>query len=324
MAGIRRTFLELGLFMALLFAAPLILANDYYVSVLILACLNTIVVVGLNLLLGYAGQVSLGHAAFYGLAAYSSAVATATYGLPMELGRVIALAVVYIIALRIGIPALKLSGHYLAMATLGFGIIVYIFFNETIGLTGGPSGFVGIPRLKFFGMSFSSDLSYYYLVATVLLAVLGLSMNLISSRIGRALRAIHTSEKAAQVVGIDIASFKLLVFVLSALYAGLAGFLYAHYLSFVAPASFTFMFSVQLVTILGGMASLWGSGIGAFVRTSLPEFLRAFHDFEVLINGGILVVCMIFLPGGFAGGIRKLISLATCWRARKAEGGEHA
>lgn len=326
MAGLKRTLVQLGLFYALLCVAPLLLGNDYYVSVLILACLNAIIVVGLNLLLGYAGQLSLGHAAFYGLAAYATAVATATYHLPMELGFLAAMAVVVVVALLIGIPALKLSGHYLAMATLGFGVIVFIFFNETIGLTGGPSGFVGIPRLKLLGFEFSSDQSYYYLTATVLMLAMGLALNLIDSRLGRALRAIHTSEKAAQVVGVDIARYKLFVFVLSAVFAGVAGFLYAHYLSFVAPSSFTFLFSVQLITmvVLGGMASLWGSVLGAFFLTSLPEFLRSFHDFEVLILGGILVVCMIFLPEGFAGGIKKLTRFLLSKRSAARQGGVHA
>ncbi|MBG0776673.1 MAG: branched-chain amino acid ABC transporter permease [Desulfovibrionaceae bacterium] len=315
---------QTGLFLALLLAAPWLLTNDYYLTVLILCCLNAIIVVGLNLLMGYAGQISLGHAAFYGLSAYTTAVATATYQLPMELGLVLAVAVTALIAVGIGIPALKLSGHYLGMATMGFGLIVFIFLNETIELTGGPSGFVGIPRLELFGYAFETDRSYYVLTACCLAGVALLSLNIIHSRAGRALRAIHTSEKAAMTAAIDIARYKLLVFVLSAVYAALAGFLYAHYLSFVAPSSFGFLFSVELITmvVLGGMADLWGGIAGAFFLTMLPEFLRAFEDIEVLLFGSILVLSMLLLPDGFAGGLRRLARFAAARLGRSGGGAD--
>jgi len=311
MGSFRRTFLPVAGFLALLLLLPQLLTNDYYVSVLILSVFHAIIAVGLNLLLGYAGQISLGHAAFYGLAAYTSAVCTTTFGMPVWAGGLIALALVCVVAFLLGIPALKLSGHYLAMATLGFGVIVFIIFNESIELTGGPSGFVGIPRLELFGHTFWSDSSYYYLSCVVLALVLLASLHLIDSRVGRALRAIHTSEKAAQVCGVDIAKYKLLVFVLSAFYAGIAGVLYAHYLSFVAPSSFSFMFSVVLVTmvVLGGMSNIWGAVAGAFFLTILPQFLHVFEKFEVLIFGSILVLCMMFLPQGLAGGLQRLWKL---------------
>ena len=292
---------------------PWCLTNEYYVNVLIISGLNAIVAVGLNLLLGFAGQISLGHAAFYGLAAYTTSILTTTYNLPIIAGILAGIVLVGLVAYLIGIPTLKLSGHYLAMATLGFGIIVYIFFNETIELTGGPSGFVGIPRLSLFGYSFDSDLSYYYLVVFVLAIVLMFSLNLIRSRIGRALRAIHTSEKAAQISGIDIARYKLFIFVLSAVLAGIAGVLYAHYLEFIAPSSFGFNHSVLLVTmvVLGGMTNVWGAVAGAFFLTMLPEFLRAFENIEFLLYGFILIVCMMFLPEGIVGGIQKLVRKLT-------------
>ncbi|RMG58941.1 MAG: branched-chain amino acid ABC transporter permease, partial [Deltaproteobacteria bacterium] len=285
------------------------------------SAINAIIVVGLNLLMGYAGQISLGHAAFYGLAAYTTSIATTTYGFPIWGGILLALVLVVVVAYLIGVPSLKLTGHYLAMATLGFGVIVYIFFNETVELTGGPTGFVGIPRLELFGYSFDSDLAYYYLVVSVLAAVILVSLNLINSRVGRALRAIHTSEVAAQVLGINISRYKVFVFVLSAFYAAIAGILYAHYLTFVAPSSFGFNFSVELVVmvVLGGMASVWGAVVGAFFLTILPEFLRAFEELDILIFGAILIVCMIFLPGGIAGGVRKLWERAR--PKREAESG---
>lgn len=313
MNGFKKDLLTIGLFLAGMLILPWCLTNEYYVNVLIISGLNAIVAVGLNLLLGFAGQISLGHAAFYGLAAYTTSILTTTYNLPIIAGILAGIVLVGLVAYLIGIPTLKLSGHYLAMATLGFGIIVYIFFNETIELTGGPSGFVGIPRLSLFGYSFDSDLSYYYLVVFVLAIVLMFSLNLIRSRIGRALRAIHTSEKAAQISGIDIARYKLFIFVLSAILAGIAGVLYAHYLEFIAPSSFGFNHSVLLVTmvVLGGMTNVWGAVAGAFFLTMLPEFLRAFENIEFLLYGFILIVCMMFLPEGIVGGIQKLVRKLT-------------
>ncbi len=313
MNGFKRDLLTISLFLAGMLLLPRCLTNEYYVNVLIISGLNAIVAVGLNLLLGFAGQISLGHAAFYGLAAYTTSILTTTYNLPIIAGILAGIVLVGLVAYLIGIPTLKLSGHYLAMATLGFGIIVYIVFNETIELTGGPSGFVGIPRLSLFGYSFDSDLSYYYLVVFVLAIVLMFSLNLIRSRIGRALRAIHTSEKAAQISGIDIARYKLFIFVLSAILAGIAGVLYAHYLEFIAPSSFGFNHSVLLVTmvVLGGMTNVWGAVAGAFFLTMLPEFLRAFENIEFLLYGFILIVCMMFLPEGIVGGIQKLVRKLT-------------
>ena len=296
-------------FAAVLSLAPLALTNDYYINVLILCCLNALIVMGLNLLMGYAGQVSLGHAAFFGLAAYSTAIATATLGLPIPVGILAGIAVSAGVAWLIAVPSLKLRGHYLAMATLGFGIIVSIVFNEAVGLTGGPSGFVGIPRLTLFGYAFATDKSYYYLVATALWLGTVVARRVIGSRTGRALRAIHVSESAAQAMGIDIARHKRFVFVLSAVYAGVAGTLYAHHLTFVAPSSFGFNFSVQLITmvVLGGMASTWGAVAGAFFLTSLPEFLRMFEEIDILIYGGLLIACMMFMPDGLAGGAKALL-----------------
>ncbi len=295
-------------FYLLLLALPWALTNEYYVTVLILCCLNAIIVVGLNLLLGFAGQISLGHGAFYGLGAYATAIATTTWAMPVWAGLLFGVALAAAVAWILGIPALKLSGHYLAMATLGFGIIVYILLNETVELTGGPSGFIGIPVLDLFGWQIVGDLPYYYLTATSLALVVLASSNLVHSRLGRALMAIHTSEKAAQAAGVDIARYKLFVFVLSGAFAGLAGVLYAHYLSFIAPSSFGFMFSVELIVmvVLGGMGSIPGAVAGAFFLTMLPEFLRVFEDIEVLLFGLILILGMMFLPGGLAGGVKRL------------------
>uniref|UniRef100_I2Q6R2 ABC-type branched-chain amino acid transport system, permease component n=1 Tax=Desulfovibrio sp. U5L TaxID=596152 RepID=I2Q6R2_9BACT len=304
-----RNYVQAALFLALLLGLPYALPNEYYLSICILGCLSAIIAVGLNLLMGYAGQISLGHAAFYGIGAYVTAIATTRLGLPIPVGMGLGVGLAALVAWIVAAPTLKLKGHYLAMATLGFGIIVSIVFNEAVDWTGGPSGCVGIPRLALCGYSFDSDHSYYNLMAVVLaLVVLG-ALNLMKSRTGRALRALHVSEKAAASLGVDISAHKRFVFVLSAALAGLAGVLYAHYLSFIAPASFGFAFSVQLVVmvVLGGMASVWGSVAGAFFLTILPEALREFEDIDILVYGAILVATIMFLPDGLAGGVGRLL-----------------
>ena len=214
-----------------------------------------------------------------------------------------------ILAYLIGIPTLKLHGHYLAMATLGFGIIVQIFFKELDFLTGGPSGLVGIADMGIFGYEFDSDLKYYYLVCVSLLLTLLLSINVVRSRVGRALRAIHGSEVASSVLGVNVARYKVGIFVLSALYAAFAGWLYSHYMTFVSPSSFGFMFSVKLVTmvVIGSLGSIWGAIFGAALLTSMPEFLHVFENYETTVFGFILVTVMIFMPRGLLRGVEDAI-----------------
>ncbi len=319
----RRDMYWLAGLAALLALAPALVPNNYYLTVLTMCCLHAMIAVGLNLLVGHAGQISLGHAGFYGLAAYTTAVLTATLGMPVAAGMVAGVVLTAGVAFLIGLPALKLKGHYLAMATLGFGIILSILFNETVAVTGGPSGFTGIPRLSLLGQTLDSDTAIYFVIAFCLCLVVWLGFNILHCRVGRALRALHTSEKAAQAMGIDVARYKLFIFVLSAAFAGLAGVLYAHYLTFIAPASFGFLFSVELIVmvVLGGMTSLPGSIVGAFFLTVLPEFLRAFENVEILLFGAILVLGMMYMPDGLAGGCARL---AAGLRRRLGRGGADA
>ncbi|MFZ5450146.1 MAG: branched-chain amino acid ABC transporter permease [Thermodesulfobacteriota bacterium] len=306
------------LFALVVLAIALVLDDDYYYTLLNFIGIHTLLVVGLNLLLGYAGQISLGHAAFFGLGAYTSGILTATYGVNPWLALVAGLAVSGSAAFLIGIPALKLKGYYLAMATLGFGIIIYIILNEA-HITGGPSGLHGIPSLYLGSFALNTPRRLYLLIWIILGLILALSANLVTSRSGRAIRALHDSESGAESLGVDTFRMKLKIFVWSALYASLAGSLYAHTLNFIAPSSFGFMFSIKLVTmvVLGGMASIWGSLLGAGVLTVLPEMLTVFHDFEVVIFGAILMIVMIFLPRGLVRGILDLYE----FRRYKRQGG---
>lgn len=308
-----RNLLKFMAFAAMILAAPLAFKGGYLMNVLVFVGIHTMLAIGLNLLLGYAGQISLGHAGFFGLGAYLSGILTTTYSWNPWIAMPLAALTVGTLAFLIGFPILKLKGHYLAMATLGMGIIIYIVFNETVDLTGGPSGLSGIPNLSIGSFTFDSDVKSYYLIWAITLGTILLMLNLASSRVGRALRAVHDSEVAARVMGVNSRLLKVQIFALSAVISSIAGSLYAHTMTFVAPASFGFNFSVELLTmvVIGGLGSIYGSFLGAALLTLLPEFLRAAHDYDIIIYGGLLMVMVMFMPGGLVRGIpdlfRKLV-----------------
>jgi len=301
---------------------PSFFKGGYLMNVLVFVGINTMLAIALNLLLGYAGQISLGHAGFFGLGAYLSGILTVTYGWNPWQAMPVAAIAVGCLAYLIGFPILKLKGHYLAMATLGIGIIIYIVFNETYELTGGPSGLSGIPNLELGGVVFDTDVKNYYLIWGFTLVVILFSINLANSRVGRALRAVHDSEVAARVVGVNARLLKVEVFALSAVISSLAGSLYAHTMTFISPASFGFNFSVELLTmvVIGGLGSVYGSFLGAALLTLLPEFLRSANDYDIIIYGGLLVVMVMFMPGGLVRGIPDLFK-----KVFKTKGGaDHA
>ena len=324
--GARPGLLGLLVLGAVVAALPLLFPKNYFVTVVgVTAGFNVILAVSLNLLIGYAGQISLGHAAFFGLGAYSSAILTTRYGVDPWLSMLAGLAVVFLVASLISRPILRLKGHYLAMATLGFGIIVHIVMVQAVTLTGGPDGLSGIPGLSLLGWRLKTDLHWYWLVAGVMLVVVWLSLNIVDSRTGRALRAVHGSEFAAEMMGIDTARTKAQVFVLSALLSAFAGSLFAHQQGFVSPDSFSFFVSIELVTmvVLGGMASTYGAVFGAVTLTLLKAGLVVFHDYEMVILGAILMVIMIFLPQGlFVGLTRRLRLPLARRRAQPAASGD--
>lgn len=303
-----RELIKFLLFSLLILLLPLAFQGSYLLNVLVFVGIHTMLAVALNLLLGFAGQISLGHAGFFGLGAYLSGILTATYGFNPWLVMPLAAIIVGILACLIGFPVLKLKGHYLAMATLGLGIIIYIVFNEAVDYTGGPSGLSGIPSLSLAGITFDSDLKNYYLIWSFALSVLLFSLNLANSRVGRALRAVHDSEVAARVMGINARLLKVQVFTLSAVICSLAGSLYAHTVTFVSPASFGFNFSVELLTmvVIGGLGSIYGSFLGAALLTMLPEFLRSAHDYDIMIYGALLMLMVMFMPGGLVRGLPAL------------------
>jgi len=287
---------------------PLAITDPYYLGILVFIGIFSIATMGLNLLMGYAGQISLGHAAFYALGAYTTGILTAKYNVHFLPALAAAIIVTTGIAYVIGMACLRLKGHYLAVATLAAGEIVFICLNASVGFTGGPSGLAGIPSIEIGGFSFDSDFKFYYLVWAVFILLFILTANIINSRTGRALRCLHSSEVAAAAMGINVTTLKVQIFVLSAVYAALAGVLYGHSVTFISPQASDLMFSVKLLTmiVVGGMGHLWGGVLGAALLTLLPEVLSAFHDYELIIYGSILLVIVMFLPGGLMRGFETL------------------
>jgi len=288
--------LALALIIALL---PLILPNKFYYDVAIKTALNALVCVGLNLLIGYAGQISLGHAGFFALGGYASAILTARYQWNGFAAMAVGMIGVGLLAFVVARPVLKLRGHYLAMATLGLGIIVSIVLNREIPLTGGPDG-MPVPALRLGEWRLIGTTTWYWISGGALLIGVWLALNLIDSGVGRALRALHGSEVAAATAGIDTTRYKVLVFVVSAMFASLAGSLFAHAERFITPTEAGFLRSIEFVTmvVLGGMASTYGAVVGATILTVLPQLLTRLHDYEHLAFGAVLIGVMIFMPKG--------------------------
>ncbi len=286
--------------------------SSYVLGILNFIALNAMAALGLSLVMGFAGQVSLGQAAFFAIGAYVSGVLTASYGWNGWAALCVAVLAGGIVAFLIGLPIFRLSGLLLAMASLGFGIIVYYVLVNWSGVTGGPSGLTGIPPLRVGRFRFDTDARVLWLTWGCLLLLLAITGNLVDSRIGRSLRAVHGSEAAAEAVGIDTARLKVAVFTLAGATTALAGSLYAHYLAFINPSPFGFGFSVELVVmvVLGGTSSFWGSVLGAAAVVLLVEGLRSLlpllsvshgaAEYEIVLFGLILMAFMVFLPGGLA------------------------
>ena len=321
MAKSRLAYLAAAVLLVFLVLIPFNWFLGQYTVLMIFIGIYAIVTVGLCLLMGYTGQVSLGQAAFFGMGAYASAILSKTYHVNPWLAMLIAAIATGGFAYVIGTPIFRLRGNYLAMATLGLGVIIAILFRQLSQYTGGPEGMSGIPCLSVGGFAFDTPFKRYFLVWFFCLAILLTSQNIVRSRIGRALRAIHGSESAAESVGIDTAQFKIKIFALSAVYASLAGSLYAHHLFFISPQPFDFLASIVVVTmaVIGGLASIWGAIFGAAaVRLLSDQLLLRFGEWDVIVYGLILMLVMIFLPEGLFVGLKEAYER---WRQRRSQRG---
>jgi branched-chain amino acid transport system permease protein len=304
---------SLLLLAAVIAAIPWFFPSGFYFRVAALVWVTALAAVGLQVLMGQAGQVSLGHAGFVGIGAYAMALGPKYLGLDvlacLPLGALAAALVAYVV----GRPILRLKGHYLAVATLGFGMLVTMVLVSEVGVTGGPDG-IRVPRAELLGWRIRGGETFYWITGVALLIGVWIALNIQDSPTGRALAALHDSEVAARSIGIDVARAKLSAFVISAVYAAVAGGLLALLNGFVTPDAAGFLASVEYVTmvVIGGLSSVPGAVVGAALLVLLPQLLTVFHDYEHAVLGLLIMLFMIFLRIGIVPGI------AALWRRRAA------
>ena len=291
---------------------PLFFPSAYYYRIGALVFIFALAVVGLNLLMGFAGQVSLGHAGFLGIGAYAVAIGPVHFGAPSWLCLFAGAMLSGVVAFLVGRPILRLKGHYLAVATLGLGLLVAIVLTNEAGWTGGPDG-MSVPKLALFDWQVRGSDAWYWIAGATFVGGFVLALNLMESPTGRALQAIHDSEIAALVLGIDVARKKLTIFIISAIYASVAGSYLALFNGHVTPDVAGFLRSIELVAmvVLGGMGSIFGSLIGAALLVVLPQVLTVFHEYEQALLGLIIMVFMIFLRQGI---VPSLAAAFAGWR----------
>ncbi|MFG1211740.1 branched-chain amino acid ABC transporter permease [Xanthobacter flavus] len=295
----------LALIMALV---PMIAPTSFHLRVAALVWIFSLAALGLTILMGYAGQVSLGHAGFLGIGAYAVAIGPARLGLDPLLCLLLGAVLSGLIAWLVGRPILKLKGYYLAIATLGFGVIVALILHSETELTGGPDG-MSVSRITLFGWRVTGALNWYWVSAGALLIGALIALNIAASPTGRALRALHDSEVAAAGAGIDVSTKKLAAFVVAAVYAAVAGGLLAAMNGLITPEAASFSHSVELVAmvIIGGLGSVFGTVLGAAFLVVLPQTLTAFQEYEQAVLGLLIMVFMIFLPQGIVPSLRAMI-----------------
>jgi branched-chain amino acid transport system permease protein len=313
----------LGIFLVVLFLVPQKLSS-YLIFTLNLIGVYTIMTVGLNILLGYTGQISLGHAAFMAIGAYTSTVLTAKAGVPFLLALPASGFMTAAIGCIVGIPALRLKGLYLALATMSFAFIINVVIVEWPQLTQGSDG-ISVPSPAIGPLVLNTDLRKFYLIYSVVIVMLVFAKNILRTRIGRAFVAIRDSDIAAETMGINLAKYKIIAFGVSAFYGGVSGSLFAHLMGFIGPDNFTLLDSVAylIMVIVGGTASILGSIMGAAFMTILPELIRVSKDhfpailseqkgLEAIVYGAILILFIMFEPTGLYG---RWLRIKAYWRA---------
>ncbi len=295
-------WLALLLFIAL-FPATVGRISPYYNTVLILVGIYVILAVSLDLLIGFAGQISVGHAAFFALGAYTSGILTAKHSISPSIALLGGLFVSGLVAWGIGRAVLRLKGYYLAMATLGLNAVVVKLITGFASITGGASGLLNIPPFQIFGLTLQDHTYYYYFVWGIVILVITCCLALTKSPFGSTLIAIHSDEEAASTLGIDCPKYKLHVFVISSMLAGVAGSLFAHFMGFIAPDDFDIFTSILILVMLflGGVGTIYGAALGAAFLKLLPEVTYRFQTYELFFHGLILILVLIFMPKGLLG-----------------------
>lgn len=301
-------------FAVVVMTIPAYLGDAYYLSVLAFMATRFMMALGLSMLLGQAGQVSLGQAGFVGIGAYGAAILTTRLGFDPWLSMALAAILAALIAGLVGIPTLKLKGHYLAMATLGVNEIIYILLVQLKGLTNGTDGITGIPSLSIGGLDLGGPKAYHLLAWGVALLMLRFALNLSRSRVGRSLRALRSSEPAAESLGVDTSYRKLQVFMLAAVFASIAGSFDAYYVHYISPDGYSITFSIILITgvIIGGLGTIWGALWGTVAIVVLPELLKRVNDDLTNLVFGVLLIAIMILWQGRTQGLRARVQ---GWRA---------
>lgn len=284
-------------------------SNEYYIGVATLLLIHAVNATALNVLLGYTGVISIGQAAFFGLGAYVAAVLSTTYGINPLVTMPIAAAVAFVLAYVVGSPILKLHGNYLAMATLGMGMILYIFMNEMDFLTGGPSGFVGIGDIIIGKFDLADEKSFFVFMSIFFMVFLFICELFDKSFLHNKLKFIKNSESACRSYGINPAKTKVMVFASMAALTAFNGAIFTFYTHFISPVSFSFKYSVELLAMatVGGLGYITGGVVGAILLGLVPEIFSAFEEYEMIIYGGLLAVVIMFLPGGISGTLKRLV-----------------
>lgn len=309
------------LILAGLIYLPWTIKSPYFLHIIIVSGIFVLLASSLNLITGCTGRLNLGHAAFYGIGAYSSALLVMKLGISVWFGMPLAGLITVFFGILIGIPCLKLKGAYLAITTLAFGEITRLAMMNLVPLTNGPLGIRGIPGpppiifRNSLLISFESKTSYYYLLLTLCLVCLLIIKRLLNSQIGRTFMAIREDEVRAETVGIDTTQIKIMNFALGAFFAGIAGSFYAHYVRFISPDTFTLneTFTILTMVVIGGLGTFYGPIVGGIIFTFLPELLRAIAEYRMMIYGLMMSVAIIFMPEGIIGILQSWIP----WRIKK-------
>lgn len=282
------------------------LCDDVYLFAVAINCLIfTVLAISLNLLTGYLGITSLGHAAFFGIGAYTTAILQTRFNVNQWIVLILSIAITAIIGVLLSLSTIRVSGKFVAVVTLGFAEIVRMIELNFMELTRGPQGISNIPKFTFLVQEVRNMRIEMYIIMIISIIVLLFYSAMLNSKYGRAIQAIKNDDIAAQSMGINALKYRVLVFAISAGTAGLAGFFYAKYMGFIDPNAFNFDQSITILsmTLFGGLGNLMGSIIGAFFLSILPEALRFMSDYRQVIYGVLLVIMMIFRPNGFLGGI---------------------
>ncbi len=307
-----------------LIAAPAVITNKYMLHIIILCSMYSCLALSLNMVIGWSGQFSLGHVTFYGMGAYLSTLLVRSLGINFFLATLTAMVIVGIFSALLCMPTLKLRGDYIALVTLGFGEVFRLFISNAVAITRGPMGIPNIPPPSIFGFEISGKTAYYYFVLILLICFTIFMVRFDNSGFGMSMMAVNEDDIAATSLGINPVKFKLWGFVMGGVMAALMGSFYSVYMGMIGPSSFDYGESIKMVSmvVLGGQGSIAGSILGAFLLAALPEALRAFSDYRMVIYGAAMVIMMIFRPEGIYGRNKRTRNLYKIKAMRGEKHGE--